>query len=553
MRLLRVRMFVFCLCCILFFSRLPVYAASVSQDSLALAQYHFSQLGFITKDWDWFLENDAFLDYISKIEDGIYFFIDDDGFYNFSTEASAAARAIIDIYINEQTGGSVSDYDYGDYYIVPTFSYDDIWFYVNSHPSDNAWPVGDRNDLSSMMERYDSITFYHEAVSNTATTQYVTVYGLDYTNDYFLFCDTLSGANYPETLRFNIADSSGQQYNKSITGVKIYPLGSSSNVNVNSSVSTSNLLTSKSGTTVLKTWRYLVTRNGENIRVWKSSAKLSSFLTGTGAMPKFYTNSSFTNFDVSQDNSFSIDQQTYNNIKGNFNTVKQQFSQVIDDINIQNNSSITYHQLQQIIDNSITNIVNNYYYVIVDPEEPETETGPGNQEVLDKLDEQSKQDKEFREEDLEGASSAGDAMGTFASDLESGIYNQWKILWFPIEFTESVLSAFQGSSGSTYSLRYDGITGYTYDSESGTLQPVYSKSRGMPGIPSVSRGTVLTFPEYTLPGLNIKLWDSYQYDLTILTVDYPLIFDSLYVLCCVIESVWFVEFLHRKFMEVFTR
>lgn len=555
MKKVKCKVLVYLLCSVLLFGSMPVYAA-IDNDTLSLAQFHFVKLGFIVKDWDWFLNNADFQTYCLNLNNGTYFYQDDKGNYVFTDEASDVAKGIIDDYISDQQGGDIAVNDFGDYYMVPTYSYDELWEWVDSRTDNNGnnWGVAQRNNLKQILNENDFALVSLDNASGLSGS-YLRVCSFDISYSEFLYTGAWKTGSTVVRYNFKPYDSNGVEVPVVVDGSKIYYMRSTNESISVEDVSCSNIISKHLSGNFIDSgefYFYAFTKAGQDLRVWKNMSALSKYLTD-GMVQKYYTLSSYASFDVRQDNSFSIDQQTYNNIKGNFNTVNQQFSQVIDDINIQNNSSITYNQLQQIIDNSVTNIVNNYYYIIVDPEEPETETGPGNQEVLDKLDEQSKQDKEFREEDLEGASSAGDAMGTFASDLKSGIYNQWKILWFPIEFTETILSAFQGSSGSTYSMRYEGITGYTYDSESGTLQPVYSKSRGMPGIPSVSSGTVLTFPEYTLPGLNIKLWDAYQYDLTILTVDYPLIFDALYVLCCVIETVWFVEFLHRKFMEVFTR
>lgn len=557
MKKVKCKVLVYLLCSVLLFGSMPVYAA-IDNDTLSLAQFHFVKLGFIVKDWDWFLDNADFQTYCLNLNNGTYFYQDDQGNYVFTDEASDVAKGIIDDYISDQQGGDIAVNDFGDYYMVPTYSYDELWEWVDSRTENNGdnWGVAQRNNLKQILNENDFVLVSLYS-SGGLSGSYLRVCSFDISYSEFLYKGVWTTGSTVVRYSFKPYDSNGVEVPVVVDGSEIYYM-----ISTNESISVENVSCSEiiskhlSGNFIDngKTYFYAFTKAGQDLRVWKNMNVLSKYLTD-GMVQKYYTLSSYASFDVSQDNSFSIDQQTYNNIKGNFNTVNQQFSQVIDDINIQNNSSITYNQLQQIIDNSITNVVNNYYYIVVDPEEPETETGPsdGEQEIIDTISGQMQQEKEFREEDLEGASSAGDAMGTFASDLESGIYNQWKILWFPIEFTETILSAFQGSSGSTYSMRYDGITGYSYDSESGTLQPVYSKERSMPGIPSVSSGTVLTFPEYTLPGLNVKLWDAYQYDLTILTVDYPLIFDALYVLCCVIESVWFVEFLHRKFMEVFTR
>jgi len=155
--------------------------------------------------------------------------------------------------------------------------------------------------------------------------------------------------------------------------------------------------------------------------------------------------------------------------------------------------------------------------------------------------------------DENAANQAGSDMEGFAQDLEGDIRSKWEILWFPIEFTESVMSAFQGSSTQLYSTKYADVSGYRYNNETGTLEPVYMKSRGVTDIPTVANGTYITFPAYTLPVLNVKVWDDYSFDLAFVKEQIPVIFEALYVICFILETFWFVSFLHNKFMEVFAR
>lgn len=549
--LLRVRGLAFCLCFMLFFSSIPVYADSVSEDTLSLAQYHFVQLGFIVKDWDWFTSNSDFLDYCMNLENGTYFYMDEDGLYHFTDEASEIAKSIIDTYIEEKSGGSLSNNDYGDYYILPTYSYDDVWSQINNETYSGYYDVSDRNALLEMMNKYDALILDSYSFSGTTI-----VYGYEFNDLYFIYQSKSSDGYGGNPVNVKCANdnadliSSGDT-NYNISGKEIYHYNSSVEP-VEKVKALGSCVFSVGGESpyALDTINRLITKNGERVQVWKNTNKLAAFLTGTGVKPSYYTTSSYANFDVDQDNSFSIDQDTYNNIKGNFNTVNQQFTQVIDDINIQNNSSITYNQLQQIIDNSVTNVVNNYYYITVNPEEPETEeTEPsvGEQEIIDAMKGQTEQDQQFRDEDRQDATSAGEAMSGVASDLEN-VKNKWEILWYPIEFTNNLLAAFTGSGASTYAATFGNISGYTYNEESGLLEPVYSRTR------SASSGSaVLTFPAFTLPGLDVQVWDSYEYDLGTLKNQFPTLFDALYVILSMVEVVMFVEFLKNKYNEVFRK
>lgn len=550
---MRVRVLAFCLCCFLVMNSIPVYAA-VDNDTLSLAQYHFVKLGFIVKDWDWFLDNADFQTYCLNLNNGTYFYKDDEGNYVFTDEASDVAKGIIDAYISDQQGGDIAVNDFGDYYMVPTYSYDELWEWVDSRTENNGdnWGVAQRNNLKQILNENDFALVSHYG-SGGLSGSYLRVCSFDISYSEFLYTGAWKTGSTVVRYNFKPYDSNGVEVPVVVDGSEIYYMRSTNESISVENVSCSDIISKHLSGNFIdsgKTYFYAFTKAGQDLRVWKNMNALSKYLTD-GMVQKYYTLSSYASFDVSQDNSFSIDQQTYNNIKGNFNTVNQQFSQVIDDINIQNNSTITYNQLQQIIDNSVTNIVNNYYYIIVDPEEPGTgETGPsdGEQEIINTISGQMQQEKEFRDEDRQDATSAGEAMNGLASDLETGIKSQWEILWFPIEFTQSVFSAFQGSGASTYNVKYGNITGYRYDNETATLQPVYDLTRTAK---ANMGGTVINFPEYTLPVLNVKIWDGASFDLATIKASFPELFNAIYVVISILEVYWFVGFLHDKFMEVF--
>lgn len=168
-----------------------------------------------------------------------------------------------------------------------------------------------------------------------------------------------------------------------------------------------------------------------------------------------------------------------------------------------------------------------------------------NNPIVNELQNQISQDKEYHELDRSDATQAGQDMAGLGTQLET-VKNKWAILWYPIEFTNSVFSAFQGSTSETYSRAYTGISRYTYDEKQGLLVPVYSKTREGP-----SEGTLITFPSYTLPVIDLQIWDEYTFDLSTVKDDFPLVFDMLYVVVTILEAYWFVSFLKSKFDEVF--
>lgn len=152
-----------------------------------------------------------------------------------------------------------------------------------------------------------------------------------------------------------------------------------------------------------------------------------------------------------------------------------------------------------------------------------------------------------REEDREDAGKAGDDSKSFVEDALD-LENKWEILWYPIKFTNNILSVFTGgTSAAVYQDTYGNIVGYSYNEDLGTLEPVINHSRAV----ARSGGTIITFPAFTLPVLNVQIWDSYDFDLSIIKDDFSLLFDSLYVAESILEVYWFVGFLRDKYDEVF--
>lgn len=170
-----------------------------------------------------------------------------------------------------------------------------------------------------------------------------------------------------------------------------------------------------------------------------------------------------------------------------------------------------------------------------------------NEALNDLVDNQEK----FRQEDREDAEQAGTDAGNLVEEMQT-LKEKWEILWYPIEFTNQLLSVFTGGSAArAYTAKYYNVTGYTYDEETGMLVPVRNPIMTLADAQATSGGATITFPEYTLPVLNVKLWDSYTFDLTTIKDSFPVLFDAIYVVTTVLEMYWFVGFLRSKFEEVF--
>lgn len=186
--------------------------------------------------------------------------------------------------------------------------------------------------------------------------------------------------------------------------------------------------------------------------------------------------------------------------------------------------------------------------ITVDDQTPLTDNEALN-ELVKGQNAQIEQSQQFHDEERSSAEQAGSDMGGFATQLEN-LKGTWAILWYPIEFTNTVMGVFtDGTSGASYRSIYSNVSGYTYDDSSGLLKPVYKSPIATIDAVDVPSGTGLTFPSFSIMG--VKVWDSYTFDLAGLKDQFPVVFDSLYVIVSILEVLWFVGFLRSKYEEVF--
>lgn len=159
--------------------------------------------------------------------------------------------------------------------------------------------------------------------------------------------------------------------------------------------------------------------------------------------------------------------------------------------------------------------------------------------------------EQYRQEDRDDATQAGSDAANLVTEMET-LKDKWAILWYPIEFTQTLLSVFGSGTGSAnYISKYYNVTGFSYDEESGFLVPIRDPVMTIASASSETGGASITFPAFTLPVLNVQIWDSYTFDLTIIKDSFPVLFDALYVIISCLEVYWFVSFLKSKFDEVF--
>lgn len=171
--------------------------------------------------------------------------------------------------------------------------------------------------------------------------------------------------------------------------------------------------------------------------------------------------------------------------------------------------------------------------------------------VSTSVDELKDQQKKYHDEEVNNANAMNEQFNGFVNKAESDIKSKWKILWYPIEFTQSLLTVFGGGTQTqAYANKYMFVEGYEYNEETGCLDPIINYSRAI-NPRDGSGGAKITFPSYTLPVLNVKLWDSYTFDISSIKEDFPLLFNSLYIAIGILEIYWFVAFLRDKYDDVF--
>lgn len=231
-------------------------------------------------------------------------------------------------------------------------------------------------------------------------------------------------------------------------------------------------------------------------------------------------NSNLTTINSSINNGF---QDTVDNLQSLKSSVNTGFT------GVQNGIKQQTTQIQSSISNQTTQITQN--------------NNQNTQKILD-------QNSQFRQEDIDGANGIGKVATDFVNNTQTTIKSKWEILWYPIEFTNSVLTVFTGGSSSrAYADKYNGVVGYSYNQDSGELEPIIDLQQARYG-PRQSSATI-TFPAYTLPVLNVQIWDSYQFDLGQVKEQFSALFNALYVVIGILELYWFVGFLRSKYMDIF--
>ena len=372
------------LCCVLAFCSIDAYASEMPDDATIVSlwdemkyklQYLANSMGaLITFDRDWAIKNETLIDWLNNMNDGKYYWYEYYGDSDipaaiyFTDECMDTVKEIADQYIEEQSGGGEFMWDYGDYYIYKTMSYDDLWECINNDSSfSNLWYPEKRNSLIDYMNKYDYLYVYKVQNGSSSKLNVGGIQGdiaktFNYVASSQFTCYYIPTAKNEKFYKVNIYDNNGALTDYEITdGVSIYyvdadaPDGSFTKALSESDYFIQPYVYGHGD-------RNIITRSGENIRIWKSTSKMNQFMSGMGTKYNYAITTNYINYDKSIDNSYKTNIQTINNIQNNYNSYLNEINETINNINNYNTSNVTYNEYQTYVDNSVTNIINNYYY-----------------------------------------------------------------------------------------------------------------------------------------------------------------------------------------------
>lgn len=161
-----------------------------------------------------------------------------------------------------------------------------------------------------------------------------------------------------------------------------------------------------------------------------------------------------------------------------------------------------------------------------------------------------KQQSDFRQEDISSVSGFEATGQKFVTDMQSTVKTKWAILFYPFEYSKQIIDVITNGTQSTYyKSYYNYVVGYHYDELTGGLLPILDFQQ--PRLDQRAGATIITFPAFTLPVLDLKIWDSFSFDLSTIKQQFPAVFNMMYLVAGIIETDLFVKFMRSKFDEVF--
>ncbi len=348
---------VFCMC----FNDSVVYASEVDLDHDHLVSGFDNAVKFF--DWiksaigasfkidvDWFQHNASFIDFLNNLEDGKYYYYDDNSCLCFTDECVDAVKDICDQYI----------VDCGDYKLVPTLT-------VNSFSdsfSSLATPY--YNYCIGLINTYGMVAFHYSGTTFQVSSNSGRIsYSVDFDSSYFCLRDGKEGVCV-------FFDGLGNQSSLEVATVR-YDASTKSFGEPSYALESRYLYYDRIYADSYS--MVLLSKDGRYIKVWKTRDALLRYLRGLGGDISIYTTNNYNNYNVAEDNSITINRETLNNIVNN--DLSSDIGELVTNINqslnsyyVDNGTTMSQTDIQQIIDQSVQNLINNYYVTVTPPDKP---------------------------------------------------------------------------------------------------------------------------------------------------------------------------------------
>ena len=326
------------------------------EDVANLAKWVLSLDGFIlTGDWEGLEQNADFINWCNNTlaNENQEYFRTENGQLAVTNKAvnelTSAARKAVSADKSGTAAGDVTG-DYGDYYIVPTLSYSEFWAFYDGYSFKH--PLYHSELRSQVLSKFNSSDkwFVRLQSDEVSLVNYVRYSDL---NIYAWLYEDQSDYDFIDGVFF---DKNGNSVYSPFNGGYFYVSNDnkckfSSRVYDNFMFS---LLSFKnSPKRLLSDWN-LISKTGENIKVWKSRQNYLQYVNGASSgTNKYYTSNNFYNYDDSIDNSITINKQTVQYItEGDFiSDYGDAYTTIVNNVKneYQTNSGITESQIHTIV------------------------------------------------------------------------------------------------------------------------------------------------------------------------------------------------------------
>lgn len=161
--------------------------------------------------------------------------------------------------------------------------------------------------------------------------------------------------------------------------------------------------------------------------------------------------------------------------------------------------------------------------------------------------------KRQADENIRAANEKPNEIAGLVSDMESEFKTRWSAFSFPIEFGNRIFDLFKGTSSASFARMYGDVIRYSYNKDTGKLEPVRAPNARLAAQERAVTGTRVTFPSFDLPmpgGNEYRLWESFTFDMAELVDWLEPLFDALYVASGILMIYWCVDDILDMFSEI---